>query len=360
MIAMSQYSGDNEVLNTINEEIQVGDLKKAKRMGKTLAPTDSQAVMGIAQSVNNTITRAVSKRIAAADKPVSTTKSTASVGKQYGRFGDSRRRYYATDVKNGFSRKDEALWIQGLYNHAKQDSSASTDGFSADTAGLVVGIDGKVNEDTTVGVGYAYTQTDADSIGRNMDVGGHNFFLYGSYKPRAWYVNAILSYGLNKYKEEKSPAGIAMKSKYDVNTYAANVMTGYEFGNGFTPEAGLRYILVDQKSYNDGLQDISNKDNNVLTAVMGMRYAPNNWTLKPTTRLALTYDILSSDSKSNVNIIDGGSYQITGKHLNPLGVETGVGIGTSINNWDFTVEYNGGFRKDFQTHSGILKAKHNF
>ena len=334
LAAVAEYAGDNEVLNSISEALQTGDFADAGQAAKELAPTNSQAVMGIAQGINSLLSNVAAKRVAAV-----------------GRAG-------------GDTFKGGAVWAEGLYNYAKQDSSASTDGFKADTAGLAMGADGKINDATTVGFGYAYTQTDADSVGRDMDVDGHNFFIYGSYQPSAWYVNAMLSYGFSEYKEKKSPAGVAMKSKYDVNTYAANVMTGYDMGNGFTPESGLRYILVDQDAYNDGAQRISSKNNDVLTAVMGVKYAADvktaGWTFTPTARFAVTYDLLSSNSKANVSIIDGGSYQITGKRLNRLGFEAGVGIGTSVDNWDFTLEYNGGFRKDFQNHSGMLKAKYNF
>ena len=334
LAAMTAGSTDHPVLAALSEALQTGHIAAAEKGAKDLAPTTSQAVMGIAQSINGILGNVADNRIA---------------GK--GRSGG--------DTFVGGS-----AWVQGIYNHAKQDASGNSDGFSSNTAGLALGVDGKVNNALTIGVGYAYTNTDADSKGRDLDVDGHNIFVYGSYQPNAWYIKTLLNYGLNKYTEKKSPMGMAMKAKYDVNTFAANVLTGYDLDNGITPEGGFRYLLVDQESYNDGAQRISNKKNDVLTAVAGVKYTTNvkasDWTLKPTLRLAATYDLLSDNSKANVNIIDGGSYQITGKRLHRFGIETGVGVTSSINNWDLSLEYNGGFRKDFQNHSGMLKAKYNF
>ena len=141
-------------------------------------------------------------------------------------------------------------------------------------------------------------------------------------------------------------------------------MHRYQLDGGFTPEVGLRYILADQKAYNDGAQRISSDDNDVLTGVMGVKYMANlkaeDWTFKPTLGLAATYDVISDNSKANVNIIGGGNYQILGERLHRFGVETNVGVGATYGDWDLFVDYNGGFRKDFQTHTGTVKAKYNF
>lgn len=332
--AIADSKSDNPVISSISVAVQTGNTAEAVKAVQELAPTTSQQVMGVAQSVNSLLSNVTGTRMAA-----------------LGRAGG--------DTFVGGS-----VWAQGLYNHTKQDATAAAAGFSADTAGVAFGVDGKVNEDITVGVGYGYNQTDADSAGRDIDVEGHNFFAYAQYQPDAWYINGMFSYGFSKYTEDKAPMGVAMTAKYDVNTYAANVMSGYQFDDGITTEAGLRYVLADQKAYSDGAQYISTDTNDVLTAVVGVKYSTDykakDWTIKPSVRLAATYDILSDDSQANVSIIGGGNYQITGDRLHRFGVETGVGVTGTIKDWDLTLEYNGGFRQDYQSHTGMLKAKYNF
>ena len=123
-------------------------------------------------------------------------------------------------------------------------------------------------------------------------------------------------------------------------------------------------MLADQESYNDGAQNISTDKNDVLTAIMGVKYSTsvkaNEWKLAPSVRLAATYDLMSDNSKANVNIIGGGNYQITGERLHRFGVEAGAGITATLRNVDLTLDYNGGFRKDFQSHTGMLKATYHF
>jgi len=332
--AIASSISDNAILKAISTAVQTGNVAQAAQAAKELAPTTSQQVMGVAQGVNNILSNVTGNRMSA-----------------MGRAG-------------GDAFIGGALWVQGLYNHTKQDANASSDGFTANTRGIAFGIDGKVNEAITLGLGYGYTNTNADAGNNDVDVDGHNVFAYAQYQPNAWYVNGMISYGLSKYTEEKTPMGIAMKSKYDVDTYSANLTTGYDFENGFTPYGGLRYILAKQDGYNDGAQYIKSDDNDVLTAVAGVKYGKDfkadTWTVKPNIRLAATYDMISDNSVANVNIIGGSNYQITGERLKRFGVETGVGVEATWGDWNLSVDYNGSFKKDFQSHTGMLKAKYNF
>ena len=333
--AIADTTVDNPVLNKITEVLQSGDVKTAAKAAQDLAPTTSQAVMGVSKDLVNMMANVAGTRMA----------SLA------GRSG-------------GDMFKGGSMWVQGLYNHTKQDSTARSEGFKADSEGIAFGIDGKLNDALTIGLGYGYTKTNADAGNRDVDVDGNNVFAYAEYSPDAWYVNGVLNFGYGRYTEKKSPMGYTLKSKYDVYTYGANLMTGYAFESGLTPEGGLRYLLVDQKSYTDGVEKISTSNNDVLTAVLGAKYGyavkTKDWTFTPTVRLAATYDLMSDGSQAVAAITGGSSYQISGERLHRFGMEAGVGVTSTWNNWDFTVSYDGGFRRDYQSHTGSLKAKYHF
>lgn len=79
----------------------------------------------------------------------------------------------------------------------------------------------------------------------------------------------------------------------------------------------------------------------------------------PKARVAFTYDILSDNSNATVNI-GNGVYDVKGKKLNRFGVEAGVGAEISVGDWDFSAEYDLGARKDYTSHTGMLKIKYNF
>lgn len=73
-----------------------------------------------------------------------------------------------------------------------------------------LGVDKRLTDDTKVGIGYAYTNTDIDGFMRSTDVDTHTAILYGEYKPSNWYVNGIATYGWSDYEESKSVAGVGV------------------------------------------------------------------------------------------------------------------------------------------------------
>ncbi|MBQ3696193.1 MAG: autotransporter outer membrane beta-barrel domain-containing protein [Alphaproteobacteria bacterium] len=321
-------------LQALSEALQTGDIDAAEKGAKSLAPTSSAQVLAISQGVVDMLSDVATDRTKVAG------------------------------VSGGDGFKGGAMWVQGLYNHAKQGASKDTTGFKANTHGVAMGMDAKLSDAMTVGLGYAYTNTKADSFGRDTDVDGHNAFLYGQYQPSAWYANWLMSYGYGKYKEEKEPMDVKVKAKYDVNSYAARLTSGYEFDNGFALEGGLRYLLVDQESYSDGVQRIKSDKNDVWTGMAGVRYAKafngDKVTWTPHANLAMTYDFVSDGPDANVQVLGGGDYRIHGEKLHRFGVEGGAGLTMTVGAWDLSADYRGAYRKNFQSHMGMLKAKYNF
>ena len=319
----------------LSEELQSGNSAAAVEAAKVAAPTTSQVVTGVAKEAANTIAKLSTNRL------------------------DSIKGTSGGDITEG-----AGLWMQALYNHTKQDATSNSDGFKANSRGLALGVDKEITDTTIVGVGYGYMYTDADSYGRDLEIDGHNFFIYGKYQPSKWYVSSVLNYNYSKYTEKKSPLGISLRSEYDVNSYGAQLMTGYDMKNGFTPEAGLRYLVVDADSYYDGMQRIHSNRDNVLTAVAGIKYTTSykakGIDFKPNVRLAATYDIVSDNSRSNISVIGGSNYSIEGSRLHRFGFEAGAGVTASIDNIDITLEYNGAFRQDYKSQGGMIKARYNF
>lgn len=278
-------------------------------------------------------------------------------------------------TKQGMSSGDNpftkvAVWVQGLFNKAKLDDTSKSKGFDSKTYGTALGVESKISEDVKLGIGYAYSKTDIDGFMRDTDVKTHTAILYGEYKPKNWYVNAIASYGWSDYDEKKNVAGVGVKADWDVEPFALQMMTGYDMyfnGFGVTPEAGLRYIHVKQDKYTDTAgQSVKSDDSDIVTGVLGAKIAKsynlsNGMLLTPEFKAAMTYDISHDNSKSTVTLVNGSSYSVTGKPLNRLGVELGAGITAELNdNVELSLGYEGKFRKDYQDHTGLINAKYKF
>ena len=263
-----------------------------------------------------------------------------------------------------------AMWVQGLFNHSKLDDTSKAYGFDADSSGVAMGAEKYVTEDTKIGLGYAYTNTDIDGFMRSTDVDTHTAFVYGEYKPSNWYVNGIMSYGWSDYSENKNVSGIGVKADYDAETFGLQAMTGYDMQLkhfGLTPEVGLRYVHISQDGYTDSAdQKVSGNDSDILTGVIGAKVS-KTWTLengmniKPEARIAATYDLMNDDVNSVVTLANGSAYMVEGDALDRFGMEFGAGVTTEVNdNVEFALGYEGKFREDYQDHTGLVNFKYKF
>lgn len=301
--------------------------------------------------------------------------ATEGANQIFGAIGTRLSGGAIASAKQGMSSGDNpftkvAVWVQGLFNKAKLDDTSKSKGFDSKTYGTALGVESKISEDVKLGIGYAYSKTDIDGFMRDTDVKTHTAILYGEYKPKNWYVNAIASYGWSDYDEKKNVAGVGVKADWDVEPFALQMMTGYDMyfnGFGVTPEAGLRYIHVKQDKYTDTAgQSVKSDDSDIVTGVLGAKIAKsynlsNGMLLTPEFKAAMTYDISNDNSKSTVTLVNGSSYSVTGKPLNRFGVELGAGITAELNdNVELSLGYEGKFRKDYQDHTGLINAKYKF
>lgn len=336
-LANASNDAASQIALNLQNELAAGNKDAVESAATDLAPTNTSTVHSVATTVHTQILSAVNNRLA-----------TPTMGRSGG------------DLNAKFG-----PWVQGLYNKSKQDSSSATQGFRGYTQGVAFGLDTLINDVYTVGVGYAYNATDVKSGGRKTDVYGHNFFIYGEYQPNAWFVNGTVNYSTSDYKEQRAVTGVGIASKYDVDTWGGQVMTGYDMASGLTPKAGLRYLHIKQDSYTDTLgQNVKTDNTDLLTAVAGVNYAydfvEKDYTLTPEVRLAATYDIVSDNADATV-VMGTGSYTTSGKRLPRFGVEAGVGVTMNMfDALDVSLNYDAGIRRDYTSHTGTVKFKYNF
>ncbi len=332
---------DNTTANQITLNMQ--ELAKSpngaaavQQAAEALAPTTSATVQSVSTSVNGQIMTVVGGRVNSAQGR-SGGDVTASVGP----------------------------WIKGLYNKSRQEASTGVAGFHGYTQGVAMGIDTKINDTYTLGIGYAYSATDVKSLDRKTNVYGHNFFVYGEYQPNAWFINGAVNYGMSDYKENKVSTGVLVNGKYDVDTIGGQIMSGYDTAFGLTPEVGVKYLHIKQDSYTDTAgQRIETDDSDLLTAVIGGRYgydiATENVTFTPELRLAATYDIVSDNANATV-ALGASSYTSDGKRLPRFGIEAGVGMKWNIaQRMDINLDYDASIRRRYTSHTGTISLKYNF
>lgn len=263
---------------------------------------------------------------------------------------------------DGFSYK--SVWMQGLYNKAKNDVHG---GFDGDTYGGAVGVDVTNDDDTTLGIGYAYAYSSLNAEGKKIKADTQNIFLYGNYTGlEDWYFDGTIGYNFGKYKETKNVTGVGTgKGDYHVNSLAAQAMAQYQLTEYFAPLAGLRYVYAHQGSYDDGLgQNIASAQDHTLTALLGMKAGRNfqagKLVLKPEVKVAALFDVMQHGDDITVST-GNNSYSVKTEQLKKFGVEGGVNLGMDLtDHLELTLGYSGQFRSHYYNHTGSAKLKYSF
>ena len=139
----------NKIADNINEMLQSGDASQVQAaldgvtaMSPDSAPTVQQTQSETTHQVFNAIGTRLSDGVS----------------------GNSR------GMSSGDASENVSVWMQGLANHTKLDKTSKSYGFKADTYGVALGLEKKINSSVKAGIGYAYSSTDADTKGRDTEV----------------------------------------------------------------------------------------------------------------------------------------------------------------------------------------------
>ena len=329
----------SEALNNLGVKIQevlaTGDAKSVEVANKAINPEKTSVVQSTAVSVQNTVSTLAANRMS----------TVANVGRS---GGD------AAMTSGG-------VWAQGLYNKTKLNGE-----FNGYTRGVAVGVDGTINDDIMVGAGYAFNNSDISSVSRDMDVDTHSVFVYGQYKPAAWYVNAMLNYTMSDYTEAADVLGIALGSDYETDAFGGQITAGYDFDGGITPEFGVRYLHINSTDYTNSV-DVKNELDSAdyLTVVLGTKYGVdfetnNGLKLRPEIRYAVKYDMISDKSSMTVAMPGVAAYTLSGERLSRVGGEFGIGLTMKYNELDLSLSYDIEVREDYTSQTGMIKARYNF
>ena len=272
----------------------------------------------------------------------------------------------ADGIASGDLGEGLSLWIRAYMSKSKLDDRGAYYGFDFDSKGVMAALEKQITPSVKAGIGYHYDKSDVDAYSRDTDVEMNKVFAYGEYKPSQWFVHGTASYAWSNYNDYKYALGRTFKGKYDVDTYAAQLLTGYEF-EYVTPEAGLRYYHIKRHGYIDSaMQGVPSNNMDILTAVAGARFGkdyelPCGHTVRPEAYIGVTYDIISDRDSVVVDLVNGASYEVHGKRLNQFGVEAGAGLTAELTDkLSANVSYMGSFRKDYYSNTGMVGLKYAF
>ncbi len=335
-LANSNSGKAHMVSLVLQEALNTGDIATVEAETQKLNPTDKPVAQAAATSVQNQVLSLAAGRM--------------SGGAVMGRAGGDVRKQ-----ENGF-------WMQGLFNKSKL-----ADQFHGYTRGVAVGADTLIDDTWTIGGGLAFNNSDIHANTGHTEIDSKTLFVYGQYQPSKWYVNATATYTLSEYTENKNVGAAVWSNVYDVDSYGAQVMTGYDFATGITTEVGARYLHVAQDGYKDGLDltSVMATETDFLSGVAGVKYAfaiENDWVVKlrPELRAAMTYDFISDNAAATVTMPGVEAYAVNGERLSRLGGEFGIGLTATYKGVDLSLMYDLDLHESYTSQTGMLKFRANF
>ena len=258
-----------------------------------------------------------------------------------------------------------SMWVKGIGASHYMDMRTAAQGFNADTAGYALGYDGNVDCDTSVGFGYAYTNTKGYTNSRKSSISAQNMFVYGKYQPSLTYVRGAFIYGFADYEDKTSVAGYDISSKYNMHSVGAETALGHEYPNGLNPEAGLRYTHLMPNDYTDSIkQKIENENITAFSAFAKLKYKAevktNNQILfKPAIYIGANYDLNNSSNKINVAVANS-KYTISSEPMSRFGFNGGLELAVSHENVDLILGYDLNLHTKYNAHSGQIQFRYNF
>ena len=337
-------NSDSELVNIASlnaqQALRNGDTDYIETESAKANPVDKPVVQSVAQSVQGAVMTLAANRMASAP-------TAGTMGRSGGDWSNVAR----------------GIWAQGMFNRSKYNGQ-----FNGYTRGVSAGFDALIDKQYTIGLGYAFGHSDVHANGgRDTEIDSNSIFAYAQYKPSEWFVNAALNYTMSKYKETEDNVfgALRLKSDHDTDAFGGQVMTGYDFASGLTPEIGLRYLHVTQDGYNNGLAHVSSDDTDFLTGIAGMKYrfaiendSVINWF--PELRAAATYDFVSDRAMSTVTMPGAASYVIDGDRLSRFGGEFGIGLTAEYKGLEISLVYDLDLHKDYTSQTGMAKFRYEF
>lgn len=264
----------------------------------------------------------------------------------------------SSNARNGLSSGEglsgTGVWVQALSSDADQDRRHGIDGYDANTNGIAVGADGKLDPDTTVGLAYSYLTSDVKSDrGNKTDVRGHALTLYGNWTLDNYFVDASVMYGWNDNESKRYIAGSRAKADYDSEIFGVNALAGYTFQLDrqvvLEPQIGARYANVSIDSYREkgssAALNVGSQRYEIGEMGLGARLAAafdlGVGSLEPEAKLMAWHDFIGDKAGTTSTFVLGGT-PFTTRGATPArdSYELGLGATYRVGAWSVGGSYN--------------------
>ncbi|KKN89624.1 hypothetical protein LCGC14_0237560 [marine sediment metagenome] len=265
---------------------------------------------------------------------------------------------------------ETGVWIKALDGRTDQGSRGGIAGYDADSKGLIIGADGKIDDQTTIGFAIAHIDTDvASDNGNKTDVSSTSLSVYGSWVEGPVTVDGSLTYGMGDNDAKRRVAGDTLKAGYDSDTLSANLSARYDLqldGNLMVaPVIGTRYTRVDIDGYTErgSAAALTTGDQRleVFDIGAGLQLDADYGAFKPSARIMAYRDLIQDDTDTTSSFVLGGnSFATSGIESSKWTYEAGIGVEWNKDNLSLSAAYDYTRKADFRAGTTSLTARWDF
>lgn len=290
----------------------------------------------------------------------------------------------ASGLSGGDGFTDRQAWAKAFGSRADQDDSDGTSGFSADSWGMAFGVDGELDRDTSIGVAYAYANSDVDGnttlsgMRQRAQVDSHVLAVYGN---RALADDLQLAWqaDIGRHSTDGTRpidfGGFTRTATSSYASYSAHIGAGLSKDIAtdertiFTPAIRADYTWLRDSSYRESGADALNLDVDanttealVLSAEGKIRHAVSDhaWLFA---NLGAGYDVIN-DRAGIVSAYAGApgqAFTTTGIDHSPWIVFGGFGYTMQARqDMQITLRYDAEGRNDYINQTASVKASWAF
>lgn len=276
-------------------------------------------------------------------------------------------------------------WGQVFGQSANQDKHDGVDGYDSRTGGVAIGADAEAMDGSGhLGAALSYANTNVDSDNANnteTDIDSYQITAYGDMDlQNDLYLSGMAAYAFNDNNTTRHNvggiAGLTADGDFNAHQFAARAELGrpyaMEGGLVLTPSVMADYMYYNAEDFTEtgaGTANLNVDQDSVNRLDLGVGIDAG-WTfqnadgsfLKPSVNAGYRYDVIGDDISSTSSFTGGGAaFETNG--LDPEQSRFNIGGAVkymTVNNWDFTAQYDYQFSSDYDSHNGLLRAAYKF
>jgi outer membrane autotransporter protein len=274
--------------------------------------------------------------------------------------------------------KDRMVWAQPFYSATNQSERKGVAGYNADSYGLALGADGKVDEQWRVGAALSLAKGDVDGDSpvtrENLDINTYQLTLYAADQlSEATSLNLQAGFGINDNDSSRNIqfGGLNRTATGDFTSWHTLLDAELEHRYKVNEKAVLapylraQYSYVNVEDYTETgagainlHMDDNNEDSLVLSVGGKAAYAFTDQ-VKLTGHLGAGYDFMSSQSSVTSTFSGGGPAFVTeGLDPSPVVLQGGIGFEMlTANGLTITARYDVDGREDYNNQTATVNFR---